>query len=63
MLAVEIDGTSHEERVEEDKRWQWELEQDGVRFLRFTDEDVKRSLDGVLEEIREWILEHETTHP
>jgi len=63
MLAVEIDGASHENRVEEDKQRQGELEQEGIRFLRFADGDVKRNLEGVLEEIREWILEHEKTHP
>jgi very-short-patch-repair endonuclease len=63
MLAVEIDGASHEGRGEEDKRPQGELEQQRIRFLRFADEDVQRNLEGVLQEIREWIVQHESTHP
>jgi very-short-patch-repair endonuclease len=63
MLAVEIDGSSHDDRLDEDNLRQRELEQRGIRFLRFTDEDVKRNLEGVLEQIQGWILEHERTHP
>jgi very-short-patch-repair endonuclease len=62
-LAVEIDGSSHDDRLDEDNLRQRELEQRGIRFLRFTDEDVKRNLEGVLEQIQGWILEHERTHP
>ena len=57
MLAVEIDGESHYgyEQVERDKIRQRNLEQTGVRFLRFTNEDVKRNVQGVLVKIKDWI--------
>ena len=57
MLAIEVDNKSHnavgaglkdrarQERLES-------LESLGVRFLQFTDEDVKQNLDGVLQAIR-----------
>ncbi len=57
MLAIEIDGASHVDRAEEDKRRQKELESSGIRFLRFEDTEVKQDLEGVITTIRDWILE------
>jgi len=50
-LAMEIDGTSHDEKAEHDNERQHELEMLGVQFLRFTDNDVKQNLSGVVEAI------------
>ncbi len=52
-LAIEIDGTSHfMERAEYyDKNRQESIEQPGIRFLRFTNTEVCKNLDGVLEVI------------
>lgn len=58
MLAVEIDGASHLERTEEDKRRQRKLERLGIRFLRFRDDQVKKNLGAVVDVIKQWILEH-----
>jgi len=58
MLAVEIDGASHLERTEEDKRRQRKLERLGIRFLRFRDDEVKKDLGAVVDVIKQWILEH-----
>jgi len=58
MLAIEIDGISHEYKVEKDGIRQRQLESLGIRFLRFTDSDVKKNLEGVVTSIRNWILEH-----
>lgn len=55
MLAIEIDGSTHDGKAHEDKMRQDRLESLGVRFLRFYDGDVKRNLEGVVEEIRKWI--------
>ena len=52
-LAIEIDGSSHdgeEAKVNDDIR-QERLESLGVRFLRFTDTDVKRNMEMVVDSI------------
>ena len=57
MLALEIDGCSHQhpEVYENDVRRQAELESMGVRFLRFDETEVRRNLYGVVETIRQWL--------
>ena len=58
-LAIEIDGSSHdgeEAKVNDDIR-QRRLESLGVRFLRFTDADVKRNMEMVVDSIEQWIDE------
>lgn len=60
MLAIEIDGDSHVEKVEYDEKRQRRLEGLGVRFLRFYDNDVKGNMDGVLKRIESWIEENKT---
>jgi very-short-patch-repair endonuclease len=49
-LAIEIDGSSHdsEEAKVNDEIRQERLEVLGVRFLRFTDADVKRNMEMVV---------------
>lgn len=54
-LVVEIDGDSHEGKLEKDSTRQLEIEHYGVHFLRFPDDEVKKDLDGVIEAIRDWI--------
>ena len=60
MLAIEIDGQSHDYRVAYDYERQAYLESLGVKFLRFDDVDVKQNLDGVVLVIRDWIERHPT---
>jgi len=55
MLAVEIDGDSHRFREQEDIERQRKLEALGIRFLRFSDRQVKTNIDGVVQEIDDWI--------
>ena len=55
MLVIEIDGESHNNKVEYDKIRQKKLESLGVRFIRFRDEDVKNNLQGCLDFLKEWI--------
>ncbi len=59
MLAVEIDGDSHfqEESREDDKLRQAFIESFDIQFLRFTNEDVYKKLEGVLETVRRMVLE------
>jgi len=58
MLAIEVDGDSHNEKAEEDRQRQQRLESLGIRFLRFTDRDVKTNLRGVVLAIEAWIAAH-----
>ncbi len=52
-LAIEIDGDVHcyDSRVTYDKKRQGEIEALGIRVLRYTNIDVIKSLDGVLNDI------------
>jgi very-short-patch-repair endonuclease len=56
LLAIEIDGASHEGKQEKDSKRQKEIERYGISFLRFSDNEVKQNLSGVFECIREWIV-------
>jgi len=67
MLVIEIDGESHNEKIEYDKHRQRRLESLGIRFLRLYDIDVKKNMNGVLSTIENWILNNiaqkQITHP
>jgi len=58
MLAIEIDGVSHNDKVEYDKLRQKKLENLGVKFIRFRDEDVKKNMQGCIDFLKEWIDEN-----
>jgi very-short-patch-repair endonuclease len=58
-LAIEIDGDIHNYKFEEDVARQWQLENFGIRFLRFTDLEVKQDMLNVLKTIETWILEQQ----
>ena len=47
-LAIEVDGSSHDNKFEYDLKRQRKLESLGVRFIRFEDIDVKRRMNDVL---------------
>ena len=55
MLAIEIDGMSHDEKIDEDTERQRRIESFGISFLRFNDLDVKKNMEGVVVAIEEWI--------
>ncbi len=57
MLAIEIDGSSHDNKFLIDKQRQKKLESFGVNFLRFKDIDVKRAMVNVLRGIEQRIAE------
>lgn len=59
MLAIEIDGETHDQRLEKDEKRQRELESLGIHVLRFHDSDVKQNLDSVINTIRDRIEENE----
>ena len=47
-LAIEIDGSSHDNKYEYDLKRQRILESLGVRFVRFDNIEVKRNMNDVL---------------
>ena len=55
MLAIEIDGESHSEKADQDAERQKILEESGVQFLRFADNEVKKNIEGVVAAIERWI--------
>lgn len=63
MLAIEIDGISHEGKEQKDTQRQKHLENIGISFLRFKDEDVHNHTENVMREIERWIDERVNTHP
>ncbi len=56
-LAIEIDGKSHDDKLEADILRQQKLESIGVSFLRFWDHDVKTDLGRVVATVEEWIAQ------
>lgn len=54
-LAIEVDGISHDSKIDDDTDRQRTLESLGIKFLRFVDSDVRYNLDSVLREIRDFI--------
>ncbi len=62
-LIIEIDGDSHINKFSKDKKRQTELEKLGLNFLRFTDQEVKKSMTDVLNAIENYIYEFEKRQP
>jgi very-short-patch-repair endonuclease len=55
MLAVEVDGVSHDYKADSDMTRQRRLENLGIKTIRFMDSDIKRNMDGVLMMLRQCI--------
>lgn len=62
MLAIEIDGSSHDQKYGDDAIRQAEIEKLGVHFLRFDDLEVKKDIDNVLRTIQYKIEEEIEKH-
>jgi very-short-patch-repair endonuclease len=56
-LVIEVDGSSHIGKENEDRIRQKKLESIGLTFLRFDDIAVKKDIEGVLKTIEGWIIE------
>ena len=56
-LAIEIDGSSHDHKFDYDKKRQKELERYKVKFIRFSNYEVKRELFSVLLKLEHVITE------
>jgi very-short-patch-repair endonuclease len=61
MLAIEIDGKSHENKYEYDLMRQKKLEDLGVRFVRFNDLDVKKDIVNIIRSLEITIHELEVS--
>jgi len=64
MLAIEIDGRSHDNHETEiyDKKRQQEIEKLGIYFLRFDDLEVKKDIGNVLRTIEYYIEDYRTNN-
>jgi very-short-patch-repair endonuclease len=65
MLAIEVDGYSHEflEVYNKDTIKEKRLNDLGIEVLRFSDEEVLKDMENVLRAIEFFVLEFEKTHP
>lgn len=55
QLAIEVDGPVHDIQKKYDSKRQYELEGWGIRFLRFTNGNIKNGIKLVLKDILEEI--------
>lgn len=62
-LIIEIDGDSHVDKEDEDKFRESKLEVLGLKLIRFNNEDVKKNMDGVIENLLNKIEEIENNNP
>jgi very-short-patch-repair endonuclease len=56
-LAIELDGQSHEHSYDYDSKRQSELEAYDVKFLRFSNDEIKKNMFSVLLVIEETVKE------
>ena len=54
-LVREIDGITHDFKIEDDKIRQEFLQSISLTVLRFRESDVKNNLDSVISSIKQWI--------
>ena len=57
-LVIEIDGSIHDHNFLEDAERQGKLEKFGLRFLRFTNDEVISNFEAVKDVIRNYIKEN-----
>lgn len=57
-LVIEVDGMTHEYKIAYDKWREGRLQAYGIRFLRYTDEEVKKDIKWVVNDIYRWIEEN-----
>jgi len=58
-LVIEIDGTSHDFKIENDIKRHKKLESYGLTILRFNDRAVKNDLQNILLAVDGWIEDFE----
>jgi very-short-patch-repair endonuclease len=60
-LIIEVDGFSHDFKMDKDKTRENELKKYGLNILRFQDIEIKSNLDNVLKIIYDWVAQHPPT--
>ena len=58
-LVIEIDGITHDYKMERDKARQKYLESLSLKIIRFKDFDVRHNLEGVINSLKELIENNE----
>jgi len=53
-LVIEVDGDSHAERQDYDEKRTYWMNQKGLHVVRFTNDDVIKNLDAVVQSIADW---------
>lgn len=51
LLAIEIDGDSHDKKYWQDKNRDWYMEIRGIKTIRFTNEQVLNEIDNVFDKL------------
>jgi len=59
LLAIEIDGDSHDKKYWQDKNRDWYMEIRGIKTIRFTNDQVVNKIDNVFTELLKVIKERE----
>ena len=59
MLAIEIDGSSHNKKQKEDDNRDWYLDIRGIKTIRYTNDQVEKEIDFVFKDLLEKIKERE----
>ena len=57
-LIIEVDGEIHQHQIEEDKKREDALKEYGFKIIRFTNQEVEKSLYQVLVKIRKFCEEN-----
>jgi very-short-patch-repair endonuclease len=63
MLVIEVDGITHNDKMNYDLKRQNDLERFGLTILRFNALDLVQNTQGVLEEIYCWVNENRKPTP
>ena len=54
-LVIEIDGLIHLRQIKKDQQRQKDIEEKGIKFVRFKNEDVQHNLEEVLKKLKTFI--------
>ena len=57
MLAIEIDGSTHEGKEKYDENREIKINLQDIKILKFDDEDVINHTEDVARKIEDWIKE------
>jgi len=57
-LAIEIDGSSHENMFLEDSKRQERIEQLGIKFIRFSNNEIENDLRNVIKRLMDKVTEY-----